>query len=508
MKKFLKIITGRMFATSIFILVQLLLLFAGVYWLSQYSIYFYGISVAISLILVIVIVGDESSVTFKLAWVIPMLILPVFGWLLYFVLERREVSKKSRNKYMKIAVDTKNILPQDEKLLDDIYKKDIGVAKQVGYIYNTSHSNIYSNTDARFFPTGEIFFETFLLDLRSAEKFIFIEYFIIEEGVMWNAVLEILEEKVKSGVDVRVMYDDLGTINLLPQNYDVKLRAKGIKTAIFNPFRPSIDAFMNYRDHRKITVIDGNIAYTGGINLSDEYINVKKRFGYWKDCAIRIRGDAVTRMSVTFLQLWNFANETIDTNYTKYFNTLKYKSDGYVQPFSDGPMNGHLTGEHSYINMINDAKKYVYITTPYLIIDSEMITALRLAVKCNVDVRIITPHIPDKWYVHAVTRSNYAMLVRYGVKIYEYTPGFIHAKSIIADDKVGIVGTINFDFRSFYLHFENGIFMYNSRAIMEVKQDYENMLPQCKRITPEMCNENRGIKKFLCSFLKLFSPLM
>jgi len=325
---------------------------------------------------------------------------------------------------------------------------------------------------------------------------------------MWDTVLEILKTKALQGVDVRLIYDDFGTIKHLEKDYPEYLKSFGIKTCVFNPFHATLDSFLNYRDHRKITIIDGNVGFTGGINLADEYINVKLRFGHWKDSSVLIKGDAVSGLTIMFLQLWYFLNPDEEIEFVKYFNTVSFESDGFVQPFSDSPINGHLTGEYAYLNLINNAKKYIYITTPYLVLDNEMITSLKLASISGIDVRIITPHIPDKWYVHAVSRANYHCLLKAGVKIYEYTPGFIHAKTIVVDDELAIVGTTNFDFRSFYLHFENGVLMYKSKCVKQVKNEYHALLDKCEEILLDAYLNEPWIKSFKGKVLKLFSPMM
>lgn len=507
MKKLIKLLTGRLLITSLLIVLQLGVLFVIFYSLSTYSVYIYMGMVVFSFLLVVTIVGNDSNPTFKLAWIIPMLILPFFGWLLYFLFGRRKITARTYERFMKTYNASNNLLEDDGDAMDELSHLNDSVLRQCIYIRKASQTNVFANTQTEFYPTGEAFFEIYKEELRKAEKFIFLEYFIIDKGKMWDEIKEILIHKAMQGLDVRIMYDDLGTINLLEKGYDEMLRKFGIKVCIFNTFKASLDVFMNYRDHRKITVIDGNIGFTGGLNLADEYINVIRRFGYWKDCALMIKGDAVSRLSMMFLQLWNYTCNNISPQYIPYFSMKKYPHDGYVVPFGDGPMSGHLTGKLSYINLINNAKKYVYISTPYLVLDNEMITALRLADQSGVDVRIITPHIPDKWYVHTVTRSNYNVLVQSGVRIFEYKPGFIHSKMIVADDEVCIIGTANFDFRSFYLHFENGVFMYKSRAVLQVKADFDAMLQNdCIEITPEACDNVSKLTQFGWSFMKLFSP--
>lgn len=456
--------------------------------------------------MVITIVGDDMNPTFKVAWIVPMLIFPFFGWVLYFLFGRRKTAMRTQRRYFDIFMTSKRLIPSNEEAMKRLREESKSAYRQCRYIQKTANSTVYENTETKFFPTGESFFKTYLEELKKAERYIFLEYFIISEGQMWDEILEILTEKQQQGIDIRILYDDMGTINTLEKGYHKKLIEMGFKVSIFNPYKPSLDSFMNYRDHRKITVIDGKVAFTGGLNLADEYINEKVRFGYWKDCAIMLKGDAVQKMTQMFLRLWYFSRKKAQPVFKNYMESFPAEHDGYVMPFGDGPMSGHLTGKHSYINIINSAKKYIYISTPYLILDNEMITALSLAAQSGVDVRILTPHIPDKWYVHTITRSNYSVLIQAGVRIFEYTPGFLHAKTIIADDEFGIVGTANFDFRSFYLHFENGVFMFRSKAIPEVKTDYEEMLSESQEITPEDCVQKNPFMQFGIAFLKMFSP--
>ena len=325
---------------------------------------------------------------------------------------------------------------------------------------------------------------------------------------MWSTILNILKRKSAQGVEIRLMYDDLGTIQLLPKDYPKKLASYGIKTTIFNRFHASLDAFLNYRDHRKILVIDGHVGFTGGLNLADEYINKVQRFGVWKDTAVMLKGEAVAKLTETFLQLWHFSNNEHFNEYINYVSTKKFPSDGYVQPFSDGPADGKLTGKLGYMGIINNAKRYVHITTPYLILDNEMITALTLAAESGVDVKIITPHIPDKKIVFALTRANYKPLLRAGVKIYEYLPGFIHAKMIVADDEIAIVGTANFDFRSFYLHFENGVMMYKSSCVAAVENDFSKTLLESMQMDFVNSRNKNPFYRFGQMLLKIFSPLL
>lgn len=354
-------------------------------------------------------------------------------------------------------------------------------------------------------------FERLLQELKKAERYIFLEYFIIEKGVMWDSILEILVEKAKQGVDVRVIYDDVGCLLTLPYNYDKQLSKMGIKCCVFNPFVPILSSHMNNRDHRKITVIDGCTAFTGGINLADEYINGYEKHGHWKDSAVMIKGDAVWSFAVMFLSLWNYQRKT-EEDYEKFrplaIETEKFAPLGYVQPFTDSPLDDESISETVYLNLISNAKRYVFINTPYLILDSEMTIALCSAAKRSVDVRIITPHVPDKWFVHSVTRANYEVLVESGVKIYEYIPGFNHAKSFAIDDEFGVVGTINLDYRSLYLHFECGVWLYQTKSILEVKEDFMKTLEQCQQITLEYCRSVKWYRRLGRLVLRAFAPLM
>jgi cardiolipin synthase len=394
--------------------------------------------------------------------------------------------------------------------LEKLQNENPHIAKLFQYVRNTSNLGTFQNTETKFYPNGESFFLDYLDDLKSAREYIFLEYFIVSHGEMWHTILEILKRKVSQGVEIRLMYDDMGTISLLEPHYDDYLNSLGIKTVVFNKVKAFPNASLNYRDHRKVTIIDGKVAYTGGLNLSDEYVNLKQRFGYWKDSALRIRGEAVDSMVLMYLQLWNYSSyDDKHTNLSKYFKSFKCATQGYVQPFYDSPFDQHLISENVYMGIINSAERYVYICTPYLILDNEMVTTLSMASKSGVDVRIITPHIPDKKYVYAVTQSNYAQLLRSGVKIYEFKDGFIHSKIIVADDRVSMVGTANFDFRSFYLHFENGVLMYDTEATLQVKSDCLNLMRESSiEVTPQEYKNRPMLKRAVGFILRLISPIL
>lgn len=327
---------------------------------------------------------------------------------------------------------------------------------------------------------------------------------------MWNGILEILKQKAAEGVKVRIIYDDMGCFLLLPQNYPAQLKKYGIDCVLFNPFMPMLTAMQNNRDHRKIAVIDGKTAFTGGINLADEYINAIDKHGHWRDSAIMIKGKAAWSFTLMFLQMWELCKKT-DEDYSVYYpwndEPCSVPNDGFVQPYSDSPMDTENVGEHVYLQMINNAKDYVYINTPYLIVDDSMISALSLAAKSGVDVRIVTPHKWDKWIVHKATRSYYYELIKAGVKIYEYTDGFNHSKTFVSDDTTATVGTINMDFRSLYLHFECGVWLCGSKAVKDIKEDFLSTLEVCQQITEDDCSKNPFVR-LLQQILRLFAPLM
>ena len=464
--------------------------------------------IAVSLLAVIRISSEDINPSFKIAWIIPMLTLPLITPAMYILFRSRRTTVRMCRRYNDIQTLSKSCFEHSTELPEEL---DPAAARQFRCILNSCDSGIADHSAAEFFSSGEDFLYAYLADLNTAESFIFIEYFIIGKGRLWSAVSDLLIAKAAAGVNVKVLYDDLGTIALLDRTFVETLRNNGIEVCVFNALKPSIDISINYRDHRKITVIDGRIAYTGGLNLSDEYVNITEPYGYWKDCALRLEGDAVDRMTMFFLQLWYFSSGTPlngQAAFSRFILGAKSAPDGYLLPFSDGPFNRYPVCEPIYLSLIASASSYVYITTPYLIVDYEMTSALRRAKLSGVDVRIITPHHPDKWYVHAVTRSCYAALIDCGIEIFEYRHGFVHSKSIVSDDTTAVIATANFDFRSFYLHFENGVYLHKSSAVMQIKEDYLSMLDNSIKIQRSDCEIRNPVKRLGIAILKLLSPLM
>jgi len=519
LKKILKVLISRIAIICLLFGVQIAALILLTLKISRTYVFFYSFLEIFSICVVLYITSSHTNPSHKLTWVVLILIFPLFGGILYFMLSVSRATKGFRKRINVSKAETINLLEQDEAIIERIRRLDTGIAAQCNYISNMGFP-VYKNTQTRYFDSGEEFFVSLIENIKKAKKFIFIEFFIINKGIMWNTVLSVLEQKVKEGVDVRIIYDDAGCLNRLPHKYYEKLRSKGIKCCVFNPFSPIPEIRLNHRDHRKIIVIDGYIAYTGGINLSDEYINVKEKYGHWKDAAVLVKGEAVWSLTAMFLQLWSFISgqengcgrKNNQEDYNK-FRTFKSDfcdsdADEFVQPFSDSPVDDEAVGENIYLNMILRAKKYVYIFTPYLVVDHTMIKALRLAAKSGVDVRIVTPHIPDKWYVFLVTQSYYPVLLEAGVRIYEYTPGFLHSKAFLCDDELAVVGTINLDFRSLYFHFECGIFLYKTSSINEIREDFLKTFPICQVVTLEDCKKVNLPRRILQAFLRLFAPLM
>ena len=511
MKKMLSLIFSRVVLVGVSLLLQVAALLIMLLRFEQYFSYFYAFSILLSIIEMMVLLGRKSDPAYKIAWLIPIMAFPLFGGFFYLLFGGVRLSSRTRKKMASIATRTAESLKPDEEKIEAIAAEDPSAGTQCRYIQHGAGFPVYQGTSVEYLPLGEVKFARMVEELEKAEHYIFLEYFILEGGTMWDTILEILRRKAAQGLDVRVIYDDLGSISTLPAHYDRQLEKTGIRACAFNPFLPVLNSRLNNRDHRKICVIDGHIGFTGGINLADEYINAYPKHGHWKDSAILLRGDAVWSLTVMFLTMWDYIRGE-DEDY-ELFRPSRYQlepvpDDGYVQPFSDSPLDDEPVGENVYLNLVNKARRYIYITTPYLIISDEMVNALANAAKGGVDVRIITPHVADKWFVHAVTRANYQVLVDQGVKIYEYTPGFIHAKSFVVDDEWGVVGTINLDYRSLYLHFECATWLYRCRCLKDLKEDFLKTQELSGQITSESCRQVSLPNRLIRSLLRMFAPLM
>lgn len=502
--------TNRIFFIGLLLLLQLVSLIVMISRFEDVFVYFYTFCALISFLVVLHIVNGKANPGYKIGWIIPIMIFPIFGGLFYVLFGGNKISTRSRRKMKSISFKLKANLKQDEEILEELKKENIDAYTQAYYMKQNATSPIYKNTKTEYLPIGEVYFERLIEELKKAKHYIFMEYFIIEEGVMWNTVLEILKKKVKEGVDVRLIYDDMGCIMTLPNHYDQVLRSYGIKCCVFNPFLPILTARMNNRDHRKVAVIDGWTAFTGGINLADEYINQKNKYGHWKDNGILLKGDAVWNLTIMFLSLWDYVGGEKES-YDKYRPDVyqpKVEEDGYVQPYEDSPLDDEPVGETVYLNLINKASKYIYITTPYLIIDNETVTALCIAAKNGIEVKIVTPGIPDKKLVNEVTKAYYDQLIESGVEIYEYTPGFIHAKTFLVDDIYATVGTVNLDYRSLYLHFECGVWLYKTKCIREIKKDILDVLEKSKHISLQETRIRGWFNHIKRAIFRIIAPLL
>lgn len=471
-----------------------------------------GVAVLDWLILVLAVlhVANRDMVPeTKVPWILCIVALNVFGVAIYVVFSSNRPTKRQRKRFL--AVHDKAAPYSVRKYTEAEAEECLGAwADESEALYLENRAAIlYGNTKTEYFSLGEDFAKRLFEDLKRAEKYIFLEFFIIAKGKLWSGILDILTRKVQQGVEVRVIYDDVGSMGRVHVRYHKTLQKLGIKCVKFNPFKPVITNVHNNRDHRKIVVIDGKIGYTGGINLADEYVNIKPPYGHWKDSAIRLEGEGVKSFILMFLSVYSLQAKTKE-DFGKYVPEEygEFENEGFVQPYGDGPrpLYGRHLGEDVYINILNGAKKYVYITTPYLIIDYRMREALTLAARRGVDVRLITPHIPDKKIPFALTRSNYMALIKGGVKIYEYTPGFIHAKSFVCDDEVGVVGTINLDYRSLLFHFEDAVFMYKTKALKALKADMDATFAVSALQTEEDAKKS-VVWRWICEIAKLFAPL-
>ena len=512
-RKLLRIIFGRTAFVVMSLLLQISILLAGFRFLSHYMVYIYGGFTLLSAFVILYVVNKDENPSFKLAWIIPITVIPVFCTLLYLFLELQWEGKIINRRLRENISDTQPYLKQNPRYMEQLAKTSRSNANLAAYIENSGSYPVYGNTNVKYYPVGEEMFEDMKKELEKAKRFIFMEYFIVERGEMWDSILEILARKVQEGVEVRFMYDGMCCLVLLPYSYPRELRAKGLKAKMFAPIRPALSTYQNNRDHRKILVIDGHTAFTGGINLADEYINRKVRFGHWKDTGIMVKGDAVTSFTMMFLQMWNITEKEPE-DYGRYLRDPEFfyppelSMEGFVIPYGDSPLDQETVGELVYLDIINTARNYVHIMTPYLILNYELVQALQFAAKRGVETIIIMPHIPDKEYAFLLAKAHYEELIRAGVQIYEYTPGFVHAKVFTSDDEKAVVGTINMDYRSLYLHFECAAYIYRNEVIKDVERDFKETLAKSQVITLEECRHYPWYKKFAGRVLRLFAPLM
>lgn len=510
-KNILKLFFSRLGIIIVLILIQISIL------LSIYQLfidYFPHINLFLSvfsIVMIFYLFNDKMSYSAKLTWLGIIMLFPIPGTIMLFLTKYDFGHYTLKKRTGDLVKSTKNILQHDKRIMNNPELKNSGTTDLCRYVNRTGCFPLYDNTETEYFPCGEAKFASLLEELEKAEDFIFMEYFIIAEGYMWGKILEILQRKAEQGVDVRVMYDGMCEMSTLTHDYPKRLAELGIKCKAFAPIAPFLSTHYNYRDHRKILVIDGKVAYNGGINLADEYINKLERFGHWKDTAVMIKGSAVQSFILMFLQMWNIDEEKPDWDrwltIPKNIDINRKRAEGFVMPYADCPLDNEKVGENVYMDIFNHATKYVHIMTPYLILDGELERAIKFAAERGIDVRLILPGIPDKKTAYALAKTHYKELIKSGVKIYEYTPGFVHAKVFVCDDEKAVVGTINLDYRSLYHHFECATYMYRTSCIPAIEADFQQTLRDCRRVTPETIKKEKLYYKIMGQVLKLVAPL-
>ncbi len=504
---------GRGIFAAISILLEFSFIVLTATVLNNYAEWISLVTRLLALILVLWIYSRNQTASMKMLWIILILVFPIIGTVMFLIIGLAKTPKKMQERFNRIDSQLYPMLAEDPEAAEAAGQYDLHLASISSYLKKNSSFPLYHDSEICYYPEASLGLQAQMDELRKAKHFIFMEYHAIENAESWYVLQDILAAKAKAGVEVRVFYDDMGSIGFLNQSFIRQMEELGIQCRVFNPIVPIVNMFLNNRDHRKITVIDGVVGFTGGYNLANEYFNLTHPYGQWKDSGVKITGPAVRSLTVMFLEMWNAIREcdVDDTEFDRYLPQVppvRADHPGFIQPYADIPTDGELVGENVYISLINQAVDYIYFTTPYLIITDEMIRAISLAAKRGVDVRIITPGIPDKKMVYNVTRSYYYSLVRNGVRIYEYTPGFLHAKQCVSDDKAAVCGTINLDYRSLYHHFENAVLFYDCPAVMDVKKDFYALFPQCREVTKEYALRRSAPWRLGNLVLRLFSPLL
>lgn len=511
-KGIISMVFSRFGIVLVLLALQILVLLGLFLKFSQLAPHYYIISAVFYIFMITVIVNSDHDASSKITWLTIMAFLPIFGALLYIYTTVDIGHRVLKKKVTQILKNTKNKITQDKSVIDKAEEICPDVADLNYYLNKSGRFPLYENTDVTYYPIGEKMFQSMLVELDKAKDFIFMEYFIVDDGYMWDNILEVLIKKANEGVDVRVMYDGTCEFALLPRTYPSSLEKLGIHCKVFSPVSPFISTHYNYRDHRKIMVIDGKTAYNGGINMADEYINYTHKYGHFKDVGVMLKGDAVDSFTLMFLQMWSVNERHCD--FSKYLNVGDnlsaggYFSNGFVMPFGDCPLDEYDVGKSVYMDILNRAKDYVYIMTPYMIMDGELENSLTFSAERGVDVRIILPHISDSFVAQALAKTHYKNLLDAGVKVYEYTPGFVHAKVFVSDDVKAVVGSINMDYRSLYHHFECATYMYGARCIDDIKSDYKDTLAKCQQVTYESIKNDKWYIKLIGKVIKFVAPLI
>ena len=501
-------IFSRFGLVLLLLIMQVFILFGIFQRFEEFLPHIFGGAIVLTFVMVIYLLNSGINPTAKITWLIAIMLLPVFGVLLFCYTQSDIGHRALKARTHQIITATKECIPQSRETMEALFKENPQAASLAGYMHRSGCHPVYHRSAVTYFPLGEDKFEEMLRQLEGAEHFIFMEYFIVDEGLMWGKILEILARKAKAGVDVRVMYDGSCEFALLPRDYPRRLKALGIKCKVFAPVSPFVSTHYNYRDHRKILVIDGHTAFNGGVNLADEYINEKKKFGHWKDVAVMVKGEAVKSFTLMFLQMWGITEREDESARFLSYPAPDQEAKGFVIPYGDCPLDNDKLGERVYMDILNRAIKYVHIMTPYLILDGEMETALKFAAERGVEVVLLLPGIPDKAIPYALAKTHYASLLQSGVKIYEYTPGFVHAKVFVSDLREAVVGTINLDYRSLYHHFECAAYLYDTDCIPEIEEDFQACLLKSRQVDMERVRREKWTVKLTGRVMKAIAPLL
>ncbi len=508
-KGLISLVFSRLGLILVLFLIQVFFLLCAFWWFSEFLPHIMGSTAVFTIIMIVYLFNCDFESDVKLTWLMVIMLLPVFG-AIFLLYTRMDIGHRAiKDRLQQLIGETKEGILQSEETMQKLQTENPESAALAHYINRTGCYPIYENTEVTYFPLGEDKFQELLVQLEQAKHFIFLEYFIIAEGIMWGKILEILAKKAAEGVEVRVLYDGTCEFSTLPHDYPKRLKKLGIQCKMFAPLTPFVSTHYNYRDHRKILVIDGQTAFNGGINLADEYINHVEKHGHWKDTAVMVKGEAVASFTLMFLQMWNLDEKVPE--FEKYIRVpIEKKQDakGYVLPIGDYPLDQDKVGERVYMDILNQSRKYVHIMTPYLILDGEMQAALQFAAERGIDVRVILPGVPDKRIPYALAKTHYAALLKSGVKIYEYTPGFVHAKVFVSDDRKAVVGTINLDYRSLYHHFECATYMCHTKCISDIEEDFQKTLTKCREVTMETALKRGWGMRLAGCVAKVLAPLL
>ena len=500
---------SRMGLILLLLVLHVLLLFSAFRWFENFLPHIYGGAVIFTVGMVLYLLNSRMDPSAKITWLIVVMLLPVFGALLFWYTQSDIGHRALKDRLNRLIAQTRDSIPQSAQVMERLAEEEPGAAALARYIGRTGCYPAYDKTAVTYFPLGEDKWAEMLRQLEQAQHFIFMEYFIVDEGLMWGRILEILARKAKEGVDVRVMYDGTCEFTTLPRDYPGRLEKLGIQCRVFSPVQPFVSTHYNYRDHRKILVIDGKVGFTGGVNLADEYINHIEKYGRWKDAAVMLEGEAVRPLTILFLEMWSILREP---EFEKFLSVPPHSvpAKGFAAPYGDCPLDGERVGEMVYIDLLNRAKRYIHIMTPYLILDGELETALKFAAERGVDVHLILPHVPDKKFAYALAKTHYKSLLDSGVKISEWLPGFVHAKVFVVDDSEAVVGTINLDYRSLYHHFENAVWMKDTACIPAIEKDFQKTLEFCRDVEPtrESIWEGKVLLHLAGILLKVIAPLL